>query len=77
MSYHFTHVRRYKRGTKWADGEAVTCTRCRVEKLDEVRGRARRAVVTALIRTPGSRFRTPVAYCAEHLPEALVEAPGS
>jgi hypothetical protein len=66
MSYTFTHVKRYKRGAKWDNGDTRTCTRCRIE-----RSRAKQAVVTALMKYAGSQYKVPVAYCEDHTPEDL------
>lgn len=61
MSYYFTHVKRYKRGATWPNGDTRTCTRCRIE-----RRRARQAKVTALLRYRGTKYVVPVGYCDEH-----------
>lgn len=68
MGYRFQNVKRYKRGAS-LEGVPLMCTRCRIEVKDGLRGRNRRATVTATIKD--GQFRVPVAYCTIHTPEGL------
>jgi len=61
MSYRFTHLKRTKRGSKWPNGEARQCSRCKVE-----RRRTRPVVVTGVMVYLGSKTKMPFAYCEEH-----------
>jgi len=71
--FRYQNVKHFKRGAKWGDGETRTCTVCRINiKKSEKRGRAKAAVVTAEIRKLGSRFKTPVGYCEQHIPEEIL-----
>ena len=67
MSYHFTHVKRYKRGAAWPDGNSRLCTRCGYEQ----RQRRRVAIITAFLKYTGSKTKVPVGYCEEHVPGEL------
>ena len=64
MSYRFINVKRYKqRQPTWTDGHPRSCTGCRT-----ARRRSRQVIVTADMIRSGSRFKYPVAYCADHNP---------
>jgi hypothetical protein len=65
----YTYVRRYKRGAYWDDGKTRTCTRCRIEKRHDDRGRANQATVVAVLHDGG--YKVPVGYCDHHLPDEL------
>jgi len=68
MSYSYTHVKRFKRGASWPDGETRLCTTCRnYKKWGDVK-RVKRATVTAIMKYSGSKYKLPVSYCADHDP---------
>ena len=69
MSYRTINVKRYKRGASWPDGKPRMCTRCSYEKEDA--GRRKRAVVIGELQYTGSKFKTPVSYCEDHIPANL------
>lgn len=69
--FRLVNVRRFKRGAFWPDGEARICCRCRIAGRDRPRARGRQAVVTALLVRPPARFRLPVDYCADHVPDEV------
>lgn len=66
MSFYWTRVQRYKRGAQWDDGSPRMCTRCGIERT-----RRQQAVMTALLRLEGNRFKVPVGYCNDHVPEEV------
>jgi hypothetical protein len=68
MSYRYMHVKRYKRGASWPDGEARLCTACRNgKKWGDVK-RVKRATVTAMLKYAGAKWKVPVSYCDDHDP---------
>ena len=72
----FVQIKRQrKRGAYWEPGVPRMCTRCGVQVSLGHQTRRRQAVVTAVLldRTPTRTYKVPVAYCNEHIPEALVE----
>ena len=73
MSYHYQQVKRYKRGAKWPDGEPRMCTRCGAQVAHEMKSRRKQAVVTAMMCYAKTKFKLPVAYCDEHIPDQLVK----
>ncbi len=59
------------RGARWENGSARMCGQCQVDVSYQRRGRARQAVVTATLLN--AKYRLPVAYCHDHIPEQLIE----
>ena len=59
-------VQRFKRGAYWGPGDPRMCLRCGIS-----RGRRRQAVLTALLTRPPARYRLPVAYCRDHMPDEV------
>ena len=68
--FRLVEVRRFKRGAFWSDGEPRMCGRCAVNGRDR-HARRRQAVVTAVLVRPPARFRCPVDWCEEHLPDEV------
>lgn len=73
MSFYFQHVKEYKRGAHWPNGDSRMCTGCGVEIARGERGRGTQAVLTAVLKRRGSNSKggVPVAYCRPHIPEEI------
>ena len=66
MSYTFANLKRYKRGASLPNGEPRMCIRC-----GYIGGRRKRAVLIADLKYSGSKYKLPVAYCEEHIPDTV------